>query len=119
MSSFVGVRDNKRCFLFLLALLGVFWMYGAEASNTGGINQGLCVIINISQGNIMRALASIAVVFLGVSMFLGKITWGQAAAVAVALGGIFGAKTIVLALSGGTVCSGALNAVGNTQSSTI
>ena len=50
--------------------------------------------------------ATIAVVVLGIGLFLGKLSWGLAMATAVGIGMIFSAGTIVNWLGGGTqTCS--------------
>ena len=60
----------------------------------------MCTIIKLFQGDIGKAIAIIIVMTLAVSLFLGKITWGVALAVAVGMGLLFGADSIVTALTG-------------------
>jgi type IV secretory pathway VirB2 component (pilin) len=52
------------------------------------------------QGKIGRGIATIAVVFLGIGLFLGKLSWGLAVAIGIGIGGIFGADQIVTWLGG-------------------
>ena len=51
-------------------------------------------------------------IFLGFSLFMGKVTWGLALALGIGIAAIFGAPEIVSLLGGGEeeACSGQLNA---------
>jgi len=79
------------------------------SSSAGGIASTMCKISNSLTGPIGKAVATIAVVVLGIGLFLGKLSWGLAMATAVGIGMIFSAGTIVSWLSGsqsgGTTCS--------------
>ena len=79
---------------------------GTTNANTNQISQVLCNMIILLQGNIARGIAAGGVIFLGFSLFLGKISWGTAMALGIGLGAIFGAQEIVNMASGG---SGGLN----------
>jgi type IV secretory pathway VirB2 component (pilin) len=60
----------------------------------------LCQIVWMVYGNLGRALATIAVIVIGVGATLGKVSWGLAITVAVGIAVIFNAHLIVLALTG-------------------
>ena len=75
---------------------------GNDFGNVGGM---LCTIVQAITGKIGRAIATIAVVFLGIGAFFGKVTWGLAVAVSIGIFAIFGAATIVNAFGGsGSSC---------------
>ncbi len=75
-----------------------------QAQNTQ-ITNILCNAVNQLTGNIGRSIAILIVISLAISLFLGKVSWGMAIAVAVGMGILFGAKDVVQLLSGGTMCS--------------
>src|SRR5262245_39574269 len=63
----------------------------AVPSPMGGV---LCGIIEIVYGNLGRALATLAVISLGVGAMIGKVSWGLAITVATGIGVVFGAAPI-------------------------
>lgn len=73
------------------------------------IGRVLCNIVTFVQGNIGRALGVLALMFISIGLFLGKINWGIAIATGVGIAGIFGAPQIVTFIGGGdlggTVCA--------------
>ncbi len=66
-----------------------------------GINKTVCSVVNTLQGPIARGIAAVGIIFLGFSLFLGKISWGIALALAIGIGAIFGADKIVGMLGDG------------------
>ncbi len=60
----------------------------AVISPMGGV---LCGIIEFIYGNFGRALATLAVISLGVGAMLGKVSWGLALTVAAGISVVFGA----------------------------
>lgn len=64
-----------------------------------GIGKALCGIADWFQGDTGRAVATIAIIFLGIAAFFGKVTWGLALMFAVGIFAIFGASEIVNAIS--------------------
>jgi len=74
----------------------------AAAAGTGGdLEQILCNALLIVQGGVGRSIAAFAIIFIGISLFLGKVSWGVAIATVLGIGAIFGASTIVEGLGGG------------------
>lgn len=67
----------------------------AGGNDFGNVGANLCTIVRAITGRIGRAIATIAVIFLGFGAFFGKVTWGLAVAVAVGIFAIFGAAVIV------------------------
>jgi len=89
----------------------------AFASTGSGI---LCNALSFFTGNLGKTLALFALIALGVSFFLGKISWGTVLAVAFGIACIFGGTAIVNALSttgGGAAATGSVCA--STAGSTI
>ena len=77
----------------------------AEPANAASLSSDplsgvLCNIISIITGGTGKALATIALIFLAVGLFVGKINWGVAIAVGIGIGGMFGATSIVKTISG-------------------
>ncbi|MBT4989327.1 MAG: TrbC/VirB2 family protein [Rickettsiales bacterium] len=79
----------------------------AFAETTGGVGSGgdleqiLCNALAIVQGGVGKSIAAFAIIFIGVSLFLGKVSWGVAIATVLGIGAIFGATTIVEGLGAG------------------
>lgn len=72
----------------------------SAASATDNITTTLCVAIKALTGPVGKAIAALIVISLAIALFLGKVTWGVAIAVAVGMGLLFGATGIVDLLSG-------------------
>jgi hypothetical protein len=105
-----GAWKITSCFMLAAAVLLLPDLAAAGTSlstaNTGtadsnNISIVLCNVILLLQGNIARGIAAGGVIFLGFSLFLGKISWGTAMALGIGLGAIFGAQQIVNLASGG------------------
>jgi type IV secretory pathway VirB2 component (pilin) len=69
--------------------------YANASDDFGNVGAKLCQIVSAITGRVGRAIATIAVVFLGIGAFFGKVTWGLAVAVSVGIFAIFGAGTII------------------------
>jgi type IV secretory pathway VirB2 component (pilin) len=74
----------------------------ADTPGTGTNNDGsasivkvICNVIGIAQGNTGKTISILVVISMAIGLFLGKITWGVAIAVAVGMGVLFGANTMV------------------------
>lgn len=93
-------------FAMTLPLEGI----AAAASTTASIFEGVvCNIVRELQGPIARAIAAFGIIFLGFSLFLGKISWGVALAIGIGIGAILGAGQIVSVMTkntpnGGQAC---------------
>ena len=64
------------------------------------ITKVICNAIEQLTGPIGRAIAVLIIISLAIALFLGKVTWGLAIAVAVGLGILFGAQNVVGLLTG-------------------
>ena len=80
------------------------------AAGAGGdsnaIEQVFCNVVLILTGTTGKAIATVAVIAVGIGALLGKISWGMALIVALGVALVFGAASIVLALGGsGNTCT--------------
>ena len=55
----------------------------------------ICALVGLINGTTGKAIATIAVIFLGISAFFGKVNWGLAVMVAVGIVAIFAAGSLV------------------------
>ena len=69
-------------------------------SETNAFGQALCNMFKFITGKVGRGVAAGAVIALGVFFFMGKVTWGSALAVALGVGAVFGAPSVVSVLTG-------------------
>lgn len=101
--------------LSLCAILGIVVSSNAAfaAENNDAITQVLCNVIGQLSGGIGKAVATIAVIVLGIGLFIGKLSWPLAIATAIGIGMIFGATSIVNWISAGTGGNNAICATSN------
>lgn len=97
-------------FAVFLSILSPVYESKAQTTNLTEKNQItniMCNVTNVITGGVGRTIAILVVVSLAIALFLGKVTWGMAIAVAVGMGVLFGAKDLVRAISGATtdVCA--------------
>lgn len=86
--------------LFMLA--AAVLVLTPEFSYANAIANTVCTIVHQLAGPVGRAIAAVAVIFLGFSLFMGKVTWGLALALGIGIAAIFGAPEIVSLLGGGS-----------------
>ncbi len=72
----------------------------AMAAAETPIQQVLCNMVLWMTGTTGRALATIAIIIIGIGALLGKVSWGVALIVAIGVALIFGAGTMVELLGG-------------------
>ena len=96
---------NKKL-IFILIFLMSFGMFSqAFASNNDAsdasahLTQVLCNVIDVIQGPTGKTICIIVIITLSIGLFLGKVTWGVAIAIAVGMGILFGAGQLVGFLS--------------------
>ena len=89
-------------FSFNLATPELALADGTSGGDAGSPNDGsasivkvICNVIEIAQGNTGKTISILVVISMAIGLFLGKITWGVAIAVAVGMGILFGANTMV------------------------
>ena len=66
-----------------------------------GIANVLCNVIEVAKGAAGKTIATLVIISMAIGLFLGKITWGVAIAVAVGMGVLFGANNVVTFVAGG------------------
>jgi type IV secretory pathway VirB2 component (pilin) len=68
----------------------------------------MCNMLKIVTGNAGKAIAAFAIIAVGVGFFTGKVSWGLLIGVTAGVAAMFGAPTIVSAISGKTAydCQG-------------
>jgi len=60
----------------------------------------MCNALRLVTGNAGKAFAAFAIISLGIGFFTGKVSWGLMIGVAMGIAAMFGAPTIVSALTG-------------------
>ena len=85
-------------FFFIILMLDPTQAYAKVADTQ--IQIVLCNTLELVQGPVGKAIGMIAIIFLGISLFLGKVSWGLAISTAIGIGFIFGAGGIVAAIGG-------------------
>ncbi len=60
----------------------------------------LCMVVGFVYGNLGRALATLAIIVIGVGATLGKTSWGLAITVGVGIAVIFNSQNILTLLTG-------------------
>lgn len=100
------LKSGFKTILTLLLAISPF-MFSMEAMADGTFTTALCKGYGIFNGPLGKMMAVFAIVALGVGLFMGKITWGLVIAVALGIGAIFGAPTLVNFMTGGsgTICA--------------
>ena len=74
----------------------------AYATPPNAIEQALCNVVVLMTSTTGKAIATIAVIVVGLGALMGKISWGMALIVALGIALVFGAASIVDAVGGGT-----------------
>jgi type IV secretory pathway VirB2 component (pilin) len=87
---------------FITFFLIAFCYYSAFAEDDP-IGKQLCAVVTALSGTTAKAIAIIALMFVGVGLFMGKVNWGVATATALGIIVLFGAPTLVGFLGGGSL----------------
>ncbi len=74
--------------------------FAAGGASNDVIGTTLCRLVANINGGIAKSIATIAIFAVGVSLFMGKLNWGVAAATAAGVGIIFGSAQMVAWISG-------------------
>jgi type IV secretory pathway VirB2 component (pilin) len=86
--------------LLSFAAAGVITMVpDLAAASDDPLSEPLCAISAWFSGGTGKAIATVAIIFLGIAAFFGKVTWGLALMFAVGIFAIFGSADIVAAIS--------------------
>lgn len=77
--------------------------YASTSSlNTNVLVDVMCNVLRIVTGNAGKAFAAFAILSVGIGFFTGKVSWGLMIGVAAGIAAMFGANTIVAAITGTT-----------------
>lgn len=68
--------------------------------NTNVLVDVMCNVLRIITGNAGKAFAAFAILSVGIGFFTGKVSWGLMIGVAAGIAAMFGAPTIVSAITG-------------------
>ncbi|MCH2546405.1 MAG: TrbC/VirB2 family protein [Alphaproteobacteria bacterium] len=80
---------------------------GAAGGGETPMEGVMCLLVEWILGPTGRALATLAIIFIGVGALMGKISWGMAIIVALGIAIVFGAPVLLGLLSGGDEGCGA------------
>lgn len=69
-------------------------------ANNNVLVSTMCGAMRLVTGNAGKAFAAFAIISLGIGFFTGKVSWGLMIGVAMGIAAMFGAPTIVSALTG-------------------
>lgn len=104
---------GNQAFSMSLALLAAYAVMlvpaDAFANNTGGptaIVNALCTVVNWFIGPVGTAVATLAIIIIGVGALMGKVSWGMAIIVGMGVAVIFGAPTIARLLGANSAVAG-------------
>ena len=93
-------KANRSLWLLSLAAAGVITMIpDLAAASDDPLSEPLCQISAWFSGGTGKAIATVAIIFLGIAAFFGKVTWGLALMFAVGIFAIFGATDIIDAIA--------------------
>ena len=101
-----GKIDKKLSYRILTALFVTVLVIMPCAAYANVLDQvvtnGFCVIINALTGNVGKAIATFAILFLGIGAFFGKVNWGLALMFAAGIVAIFGSAEIAASIAAGS-----------------
>lgn len=83
------------CLAVIVTILPDLALATTASSDDSPISDTLCTVVKQLSGPVGRGIATVAVVFVGIGLFLGKMSWGLAIAVGIGIAAIFGAEKIV------------------------
>lgn len=72
----------------------------ANGTEPTAISDVLCNVVGWFTGKVGTAIATLAIIVVGIGALMGKVSWGMAIIVGIGVGVIFGAPNLVEALSG-------------------
>jgi type IV secretory pathway VirB2 component (pilin) len=72
----------------------------STSSNSNVLVDTMCNVMKIITGNAGKAFAAFAIISIGIGFFTGKVSWGLMIGVAAGIAAMFGAPTIVSAITG-------------------
>jgi|CXWL01.1.fsa_nt_gi type IV secretory pathway VirB2 component (pilin) len=91
----INLKDTNRFTVFTLIALGAYLLFSEQvfASEIGYV---LCSVVALVLFDIGRAIATLAIIALGIGALLGKVSWGQGLIVISGIGITMGAPYLAL-----------------------
>jgi type IV secretory pathway VirB2 component (pilin) len=71
-----------------------------KLQDNNAFSRAMCRVLEIATGTGGKAFAAFAIISVGIGFFTGKVSWGLMIGVAAGIAAIFGAPSIVAAISG-------------------
>ncbi len=72
----------------------------SASSNSNVLVDTICNVLKIVTGNAGKSFAAFAIISLGIGFFTGKVSWGLMIGIAAGIAAMFGAPSIVAAITG-------------------
>ena len=97
------VKISLFSFFFLVVAGEAFAQSGTTLSVSSSSNilvDTMCNALKIITGNAGKAFAAFAIISVGIGFFTGKVSWGLMIGVAAGIAAMFGAPSIVSAITG-------------------
>lgn len=94
-------QNQSHLLMFSLMAVALFLPDFALADADNPIELVLCNVVEIVNGPAGAAIATLAIIVIGLGALLGKVSWGMAIIVGLGIGIIFGAEAIVGLIAGG------------------
>lgn len=91
----VSTRNYIHICLMTLIALTVIAMPELAFADENPLGKVLCNIVGFITGTTGKAIATIAIIIVGVGALMGKVSWGMAIIVGLGVAIIFGAGTLV------------------------
>ncbi|GEM_PF-1022318 len=96
-------NKNKQLFWMAAAFAGAILLGADNAfAAENPLQQVLCNVVDFVTGPVGSALATLAVIIIGVGALMGKVSWGMAIIVGLGVATVFGAPTLVNNIAGGS-----------------
>jgi type IV secretory pathway VirB2 component (pilin) len=92
------LNEIKRPALLLLVATGMYLLFYSQASATP-VAEVLCSVAAMIFIDVGRAIATLAIITLGISALLGKATWAQALTICTGIGIMVGAPYLMVSLT--------------------
>lgn len=92
------LNEVKRHALLLLVAMAMYLLFCSQASATP-VADVLCSVASMIFLDVGRAIATLAIVSLGISALLGKATWAQALTICTGIGIMVGAPYLMISLT--------------------
>ena len=87
---------------FAIVVVATLLPVDSFAASSNGFDTVLCNVVNMFHSKTGKAIATVAVIAVGVGALMGKLSWGMALIIAIGIALIFGASGIVSIIGKGS-----------------